>query len=119
MGSSTSLRGRLVRGGLGSLALKLASTALGFILVILLARSLGPEGYGVYAFVFAIVSLLAIPTQLGLPQLVVRETAKAQAAERWGLMRGLWRWSTLVVWLFSFVVLAVSPSLVSGSLATP
>lgn len=108
MGSSTSLRGRLVRGGFGSLALKLASTALGFILVILLARSLGPEGYGVYAFVFAIVSLLAIPTQFGLPQLVVRETAKAQAAEQWGLMRGLWRWSTLVVWLFSFVVLALA-----------
>jgi O-antigen/teichoic acid export membrane protein len=98
----------LVRGVMGSFVLKLVSTALGFILVILLARTLGPEGYGVYAFVFAIVSLLAIPTQLGLPQLVVRETAKAQAAEQWGLMRGLWRWSTLVIWLFSSIVLAIA-----------
>jgi len=108
LGPSSGLRGRLIRGGLGSLALKLASTALGFLLAILLARALGPEGYGVYAFVFAIVSLLAIPTQLGLPQLVVRETAKAQAAEQWGLMRGLWRWSTLAVWLFSSGVLVLA-----------
>jgi len=108
MGPAASLRGRLIRGGLGSLALKLGSTALGFLLAILLARTLGPEGYGVYAFVFAIVSLLAIPTQLGLPQLVVRETAKAQAAEQWGLMRGLWRWSTLAVWLFSSGVLVLA-----------
>lgn len=108
LGPASSLRGRLIRGGLGSVALKLGSTALGFLLVMLLARTLGPEGYGVYAFVFAIVSLLAIPTQLGLPQLVVRETAKAQAAEQWGLMRGLWRWSTLVVWLFSTAVLGLA-----------
>jgi len=108
LGPSSSLRGRLIRGGLGSVALKLGSTALGFLLAILLARALGPEGYGVYAFVFAIVSLLAIPTQLGLPQLVVRETAKAQAAEEWGLMRGLWRWSTLAVWLFSTGVLILA-----------
>ncbi|WP_338113709.1 flippase [Thiococcus pfennigii] len=108
LGPAASLRGRLIRGGLGSLALKLGSTALGFVLAILLARALGPEGYGVYAFVFAIASLLAIPTQLGLPQLVVRETAKAQAAEQWGLMRGLWRWSTLAVWLFSSGVLVLA-----------
>jgi O-antigen/teichoic acid export membrane protein len=93
---------------LGSLFLRIGTTALGFVLAILLARALGPEGYGVYAFALAIVSLLAIPTQLGLPQLVVRETAKAQAAEQWGLMRGLWRWSTLVVWLFSSIVLGLA-----------
>ncbi|MFB1490693.1 MULTISPECIES: flippase [unclassified Thiocapsa] len=108
IGSSTSLRGRLVRGGFGSLALKLGSTALGFLLAIFLARTLGPEGYGVYAFVLAIVSLLAIPTQFGLPQLVVRETAKSQAAEQWGRMRGLWRWSTLAVWLFSSLVVVLA-----------
>ncbi|QVL51533.1 MAG: flippase [Thiocapsa sp.] len=108
MGPATSLRGHLVRGGLGSLAFKLGSTALSFILALLLARTLGPEGYGVYAFVLAVVSLLAIPTQLGLPELVVRETSKAQATGHWGLMRGLWRWSTLAVWLFSSFVLCIA-----------
>ena len=108
MGHTSSLRGRLIRGGLGSLALKLGGTALGFLIAVLLARSLGPEGFGVYAFVLSIVTLLAIPTQLGLPQLVVRETAKTQAAKQWGLMLGLWRWSTLVVWLFSSFVLVLA-----------
>lgn len=105
---ASSLRGRLIRGGLGSLVLRLSSTALVFLLTILLARSLGPEGYGVYAFVFALVSLFAIPAQLGLPQLIVRETAQAQAAEQWGQMRGLWRWSTLAMCLLSSIVVALA-----------
>ena len=37
--------------------------------MVLLARTLGPEGYGVYAFFFALVSFLAIPAQIGMPNL--------------------------------------------------
>jgi O-antigen/teichoic acid export membrane protein len=64
------------------------------LLTMVLARVLGAESYGVYTYVLSLVSLLAIPAQLGLPSLVVRETAKAQANEDWSLMRGLWRWSS-------------------------
>ena len=108
MTHSAYLRKNLIRGGLGSLGLKLVSVGLGFLLTILLARGLGPSGYGVYALAFATISILAIPTQLGLPQLVVRETANAAAKEQWGVIRGLWRWSTLTVLLFSLIVLLVS-----------
>lgn len=107
IGSPTSLRRHLMRGGIGSLGIKFASTLLGLVLTIFLARALGPENYGVYAYVFAILSLLAIPTQLGLPSLIVRETAKAQAAGQWGIMRGLWRWSTIVVCSVSCLVMLV------------
>jgi O-antigen/teichoic acid export membrane protein len=95
------LRTRLLRGGVGSLAIKLGSVGLSFAVAVQLARVLGPDGYGVYALVFAIVTVLAVPTQLGLPQLVIRETARAQAAGDWGRLRGLWRWSNLVVWASS------------------
>jgi O-antigen/teichoic acid export membrane protein len=64
-------------------------------LAILLARFLGPEQYGIYAYVFALVSVFAIPAQFGLPQLVVRETAKAHVNAQWGIMRGVWRWATI------------------------
>ncbi|MEX0729495.1 MAG: flippase [Aquisalimonadaceae bacterium] len=101
VGRSGSLRRRIVRGGLGSFAVKLASTLSAFLLAVLLARALGPEGYGIYTYAFALVSLLAIPAQLGLPTLVVRETARAQAKEQWELMRGVWRWATGVVALLS------------------
>nr|WP_276315720.1 flippase [Ectothiorhodospira shaposhnikovii] len=104
---TATLRQQLIRGGAGSMVVKLASVALAFVTAIVLARTLGAEGYGVYAFVLSLIMLLAIPAQVGLPQLVVRETAKAQANVNWGLMRGLWRWSNLFVTLFSVVVVTL------------
>ena len=85
---------RLLQGSLGSVAVKVCGMVLSLSLAIVLARTLGPEGYGIYAFVFALISLLAIPAQFGLPALVVRETAKAHVTGQWRLMRGVWRWST-------------------------
>jgi O-antigen/teichoic acid export membrane protein len=106
------MRAELSRGAIGSLTVKLGSTLLGLVLAVILARNLGPEGYGIYAYVFALVSLIAIPAQLGLPALVVRETAKAQVYAQWGMMRGLWRWSAFAVGgisvLLAFVALLLS-----------
>ncbi len=97
-GDSTdnSFRAQLAKAGIGSLFIRIGNILLSLILSILLARSLGPEGYGIYAYVFTLASILAIPAQFGLPRLVIRETAKAQADNEWGLMRGVWRWTNMV-----------------------
>lgn len=100
------LRAQLLRGGAGSMAIRVCHKFSGFLLTIVLARMLGAEGYGIYGFALALVMLLAIPAQIGLPQLVVRETAKAQANNNWALMRGLWRWSNQYVILFSVVMVS-------------
>ncbi|WP_221177839.1 flippase [Salinisphaera orenii] len=98
-----------MRGGIGSLAIKSANAILGFAVAVVLARVLGPEGYGVYSFALALLMVTAIPAQVGVPQLVVRETATAQADEDWGLMRGLWRWGNAAVAILSVLaLLAVS-----------
>ena len=102
-----SIRQQLLRGGVGSIAVKVAGTGVSFVLAVVLARTLGPEGYGTYAFVMALLTLLAIPAQAGLPQLMVRETAKTEAREQWGLMRGLWRWGNGFVVLFSAVMIFI------------
>ena len=83
----------LLRAGAGSLGLQLGGVLLSLALSVLLARLLGPDDFGAYAYVYALVSLLAIPAQFGLPTLVIRETAKAQASGQWGLMRGVWQWA--------------------------
>lgn len=98
-------RRALLKGGLGSLAVKTVHAALAFAVAVTLARLLGPAGYGVYAFALAVLMIVALPTQVGLPQLVVRETAKAQAVEDWGLMRGLWQWSNRAVAILSMLAL--------------
>lgn len=106
---------------LGSFSLKVVSTVLGFLVIMLLARNLGADGFGTYAYVLAIVSLVAIPAQLGLPVLVVRETAKAQVESDWGKMKGLWKWSALLVLLISliftlvvFVLVNTYPEIISA-----
>lgn len=99
LGVSLTLQGEAARGGLGSIAVKVANTLLALLVTILLARMLGTEHYGIYAFIMSIVSIVAIPTQFGLPELVVRETAKAQVSGNWALIRGIWSWSATTIGL--------------------
>mgnify|MGYP001100775792 CR=1 FL=1 len=103
--TGVSLKAQLLRGAFGSMGVKLLATGLGFLQAVVLARVLGPSAYGVYAFVLSLIALLAVPAQLGLPQVVLRETAKAEAAGSWDLMRGLWQWSTSYIGLFSLLMI--------------
>lgn len=101
------LRAQLLRGGIGSLAVNAGHAVLAVAVAVVLARTLGPEGYGVYSFALAILMLSAIPAQVGVPQLIIRETGKAQADGDWGLLRGLWRWGNIAVAGFSALALLV------------
>ncbi|MFT2098080.1 flippase [Marinomonas sp. 2405UD66-6] len=94
-------RKQLLTGSIGSLLVNVVRAGLSFVLAVVLARFMGPSEYGSYSFAFAILMLVAIPAQVGVPQLIVRETAKAQASQDWALMRGLWRWGNLAVMGFS------------------
>jgi len=91
--TGTGLKSELARDGIGSLVLKAVYILLSFAITMTLARTLGADGYGVYAYVFALISLLSIPAEFGLPQLIVRETAKALAKQEWGVIQGVWRWA--------------------------
>lgn len=101
------LKKQIIKGGIGSLILKLTHAAIGFSVSITLARVLGAEGFGVYSFSLAIVMVSAIPSQVGVPQLVVRETAKAFAKNDFALVNGLWRWGNVAVGLCSLVSILI------------
>ncbi|WP_428920797.1 flippase [Marinobacter sp. DUT-3] len=55
---------------------------------IILARVLGPEHFGQYAFVMALVPLLALPVSGGLPQLLTREVAAFAHSGSWSFYKG-------------------------------
>jgi len=76
-----------------SLGLKITYAGLTFVATMLLVRLLGAAGYGVYAYIFALITVLSIPSQFGLPPLVLRETAKGMAREDAALVRGMWIWA--------------------------
>jgi len=104
------LKAQLIRGVFGVGGLKLLSLLLTLCTSVLLARGLGPEGYGKYAFVLSIVTMLALPVGPGIAQLVTREVAKHNHGGEWGLLRGALRrahqWS--VIGSAVIVVLIVS-----------
>ncbi len=89
-----SLSNNALRRGVAGLGMKVAATALSFLVAAVLARVLGTHGYGTYSYVYALVLLMALPAEFGLAALVVRETAKSAALSQWGAVRGVWLWAS-------------------------
>ncbi len=68
-----------LRQAFGVGAITVADRAAGFVLAVVLARWLGPEGYGIFAFVMAAAALAAVPVRFGLPEWLMRELAAGRA----------------------------------------
>lgn len=96
LGKMSASKESLLRGGLGSIAVKIANIVLMLLLTVLLARTLGAELFGVYAYALAIIQVLLVPAQFGLPTLVLRETANAHVKDDWASIKGVWRWANIV-----------------------
>lgn len=104
---------RIFREIFWSFALKASSVGFGFLTTVLLARLLGARGYGIYAYAYSLVMLLAMPAHAGLPNLVVRETARGLAEGRPSHVRGIWQWAGRFVAILSLALLLfVGPILV-------
>jgi O-antigen/teichoic acid export membrane protein len=93
--------------------LRIASVAFGFAISLLLARLLGAGGYGTYSWCISVATLVAAPATLGIEKLLVREVAAFHATGAFGLLRGMVRWSNLVV-----AASAVAAALIAGVVAT-
>lgn len=106
------LRGELLRGGAGTFALQIGAAVLSVGTAVVFARILGAEQYGAYAFSLAVVGLLVLPANLGIPGLVVREVAALGARREWGPLRGLLGWSARLVAATAAAVGALTAGLV-------
>ena len=92
----------------GTFLVRVLSVGATFLCSVLLARTLGPEQFGIYSYILAIVSLLALPATAGMPTLVLRETANTKALRDWSKMKGIWLWSGLVIASLSLIIYAFS-----------
>jgi len=98
----------LVRGATGSFAIKIASIGLGLLTSLMLARLLGVDQYGTYAYVISWIIVLGIPAGLGLSQVMIRFIVKYNSQGEWGKINGLIRYSNIAVFIVSFfIILAV------------
>lgn len=92
---------------LAAAALRGAGLLLGALATILIARLLQPDGFGDYAFVLSLVTLVSVPPTIGLRQVLARETAYAVTRSDTARLQGLWVWA--FGWSFGIaVVLSLS-----------
>jgi len=103
----TGLRTILLKALVGSAGLRVIGMFFGFLVGVQLARGLGPANYGLYGTAMAVIAVLMVPTELGLPTLVVREVAAAKVHGRPGTMEGIVRWAVRWVILTSLLISGV------------
>ncbi|NJN67447.1 MAG: oligosaccharide flippase family protein [Chloroflexaceae bacterium] len=106
--ATSSIEERIVRGGIGSLIVRVGGTGLLFLLSVVLTRLLGAAEFGIYAYVVAWMNVLVLLAVLGVNQLLTRDLAVYQIRSAYGLMHGQIRWSVRVVLPVSLSVTVVS-----------
>lgn len=83
------LRTPIIRDVLGIGIIKLISIPATLAISIMLARNLGPEHFGTYAFVISLTSFATLTLTGGLSQLMTREVAFALQDDAKGVLKGL------------------------------
>jgi O-antigen/teichoic acid export membrane protein len=88
--------GTLLRGAGLILAIRVTASLLAYLLIVALARTMGTEEYGAYAYAISWLFMLALPLSLGLNVGGVRFLAEYAAAGAWAHVRGYLRIATAV-----------------------
>lgn len=88
--------------GVGYLSVRVSSGILTLTALVLLTSTLGAAEYGRYSYAISVIALIVTFSQLGLPTLILRETAQAFQLTQWAKVGGLTRWSMRVAILIAF-----------------
>ena len=105
---STTTQNKFSRTVIASYVLQIGSVFLSLILSILLARLLDLSEFGDYTYALNWILVLTSLATLGMDKLAVRSVASYASKEQWAMVKGLIRWSTIIVLSFSlFIMVAV------------
>ena len=116
-GHPESLARKLIVAMLGSAGARLLGVFLSFLVGLQLARYMGPTEYGRYGTVMALVTMLLVPAQLGLPQLATREISVFVTRGASNEAKGTLVWFTAVVFGASAII-ALASALIYMAWAT-
>ena len=83
----------LARASIAALAVFVVGAGLSYVAQLVTARIIGPDSYGVYAYVLAWATLLGYSSTLGFHVSLLRFVPAYQAKEEWGLVRGVIQYS--------------------------
>ena len=118
VGSPPVIFRQLLKSASGTAVLQVVSSGAGFLTALLLARFLGREAYGRYAFSFAWAGLLTLASTIGVDRFLVRGIAVYEVQEKWQLMKGLLRRTNQLV-LFTSMMIAGGGSVIAAAWLSP
>jgi O-antigen/teichoic acid export membrane protein len=103
---------RAARKGAAAIGIKLIGAGVVLGLQVLLARLLGPVGYGEYAFAFGWLQVLLVFAQGGFSTAALRFVGEYRAQEQAGLLNGFMRFATRTA-LSESIVIAVCAAMIA------
>ena len=95
--TSAGLAGRVARGGVAALVIHVGGAGLTYGAQLLIARTVGADGFGIYAYVFAWMTVLAYGAALGFDVAMLRFVPAYRTQEAWSLLRGVIRFAERTV----------------------
>lgn len=110
-GAGSGLRGVMARAASGLVAMRLIHSGLRYLLAITIARLVGADGFGVYAFANSWLTLSAVLGTFGLNTVVEREVASAREHADWSRVAGVVLFTLAIVIIFGLVIVASSMAL--------
>lgn len=87
---------------------KAGGAGLALLSSLIIARLIGAEEYGIYAYALSWITLLSIPAKLGTDHLIVREVAIFGSMDAWGRVRGILSWSNKAILISTFGIVFIS-----------
>lgn len=103
---------RLLQRGVMTLVIRLAGVALSLAITVWLSRILDVAEFGRYSFLYSLAAILVLLAQMGLPEYLMRETAKHFGATQ-TVPRLLWRRARNWTLVSSILVLGLAFSLIA------
>ncbi len=102
------LSGNLINFSTFSGIIQISAYLISFALSVVLVRGLGVSSYGIYVYAMALISLLSLFNQLGIPTFIVREASISQTQKNWHYLYAILMRSLQVVALVSVLLLCLS-----------
>lgn len=102
----------LARDTILAIVIQVGGISLTYLSRVALARWMGETEYGIYEYVISWSLLLGIAAALGLPRTALRFVSQYRVTQSWGLLRGLFQSSVLIVLLLGSLIATVCTGLI-------
>ncbi len=105
--NSNTIRSQILTGTVSVFLIQIGFAGLSFIIAAVLARLLGPDGYGAYSNAIAWVTILSVVSLFGFNTLLIRDVAIMKTQSNWPYIKGLLRFSDRLTLSISVILMFI------------